>query len=147
MFSFWSQLYILQGESKLVLQLWSLISLTYVNISEYTSSLLITQVGDFVWGMKHHGTCKDASEKCKMHFWLIFKFCDFFPCFELVHLLFGLPWQDISSHDVESLIIPLLKSNSSFHCIAAYQEWPKLSWSLQIWAKNPQILKIGQKSV
>ena len=61
---------------------------------------------------KQHATCKDASEKCRMHFGLIFKFCDFLPCFELVHLLFGLPWQDISSHDEVSLIIPLLKSNS-----------------------------------
>ena len=48
-------------------------------------------MGDFVWGIKHHGTCKDASEKCKMNFWLIFNFCDFFALFWNFAFSFGPP--------------------------------------------------------
>ena len=32
--------------------------------------------------MKHHGPCKDASDKCRINLWLIFNFCDFLPNFE-----------------------------------------------------------------
>ena len=32
--------------------------------------------------MKHHGPWKDASDKCRIHFWLIFCSCDFLPNFE-----------------------------------------------------------------
>ena len=80
--AFNSWLTILQGESQLLWQLWLLISWTYVNISEYPFNHLITKVGDFVWDIKHHGTCKDAYENDKILFWLIFKFVHFLPKFE-----------------------------------------------------------------
>ena len=96
--------------------------------------------------MKHHGTCKDASENCRMNFWLILNFCDFLPFFEFLYLLLGLPWQDIGSHDELSLIIPLLKSNSSFHWVATCQEWSKLTSSLLSWAKKEENWNFSQNS-
>ena len=43
--------------------------------------------------MKHHGICKDASEKCRMNFWLIFNFSDFFAQFWRFQANFGHSWQ------------------------------------------------------
>ena len=71
-----------------------------------------------------------------MNFWVISNFGDFLFCFKFLLLLLGLPWQYIGPHDEMSMIIPLLKSNSSFCCLATCQEWPKWTGSLQNWGKN-----------
>ena len=74
---------VLQGVSRLVCKLCLLISWTYVNIMEYPFNHLITLVGDFVRGMKHHETWNDASENCRTCFWCFFSiFGDFLPTFE-----------------------------------------------------------------
>ena len=62
-----------------------------MNITEYPFNQVISEAREFFWGMKHYGTCKDASEKCKMNFWLIFNFCDFFALFWNFAFSFGPP--------------------------------------------------------
>ena len=81
-----------------------------------------------------------------MNFWVISNFSDFLFCSKFLLLLLGLPWQYIGPHDEMSMIIPLLKSNSSFCCLATCQEWPKWTGSLQNWGKNHKKLKISQNS-
>ena len=63
----------------------------------------------------------------KLIFALFLTFVIILPSCEFLYLILGFPWQDSGLHYELSVIIPLLKSNSSFHFIATCQEWPKLA--------------------
>ena len=71
-------------------------------------------------------------------FWLILNFWHFWPIFEILHL-FGLPCQDVTSHEKLSLILWLLKSNSAFSEAITCHEWQK---RLKNFKKGPKMSKI-----
>ena len=135
----------LQGVPQFPPQLCVHISWSYVNITKYPFNHVISEAREFFWGMKHHGTCKDASEKCRMNFWLIFNFSDFFAQFWRLQANFGHSWQVARQWNEEfDFNNGIINDSSSCELISCHGR-PKRRYKNSKQGKKSQILRISQK--
>ena len=120
---------VLQGGPRLVIQLCFLVSWPYVDITKYPFNHVISEVREFFRGMKHLSTCADAPENCRLLFWLIFNFCDFFALLWVFASPFVPSNDTISAHKI--------------NCHKSFLYWNQiLHWSDQI---GLQLSNVGRK--
>ena len=89
--------------------------------------------------MKHHGTCKDASEIGTVLFWLIFNFCGFFAQISRLQANFCVSWQFATKENTKCHFNSS-KMNNSLSC-----ELISCHWRPSRICKNSKVGKKSQK--